>query len=286
MEFAEIKERYKLLPPKKRWGAAAGAGVLVVLVAYFSSFDFTVLEEQLTSADAAASEAQTKFETAKNQKANLPQLEEAVAVTEEQLAKAKARLPLSYDIEDTLHKVSTIAKEINVLLPVFVPGNEITGGGASRYAELPISIKICGSYAQIAAFFDRVVHLEQSIKVRNIKMNSVGACETGQAEAPLAVELTGVEGAKEQRRKVKVDTTADLILFRAISSMDAGVAMPEAAGGSPAQGGADQAPPSDPAANQGEQKPVESVRSGVAPPTLGIAPKNKNLKTAARGGNG
>lgn len=276
MEFAEVKERYKLLPAKKRWGAAAGAGVLLVLVAYFSSFDFTALEEQLNTAEAAASDSQTKFETAKDQKANLPQLEEAVAVTEEQLAKAKARLPLSYDIEDTLHKVSTIAKEINVLLPSFIPGTEIVGGGASRYAELPISIRICGSYAQTAAFFDRVVHLEQSIKVRGIKMSSAGSCSTGQAESENAIALTGIEGAKEQRRKIKVETSADLILFRAISSMEttpqSDLVLPE--GAAPAENGNSPKPEgtTNPDEKPKEPKTIESVKL--------------DRKTSARGGNG
>jgi len=263
MEIAELKEQYKELPPKKRLPAAAGVGVLLLVAAYFMYFDFTLLEEQLITEETSANEVQARFEAARDQKANLPKLEEAVAFTEEQLAKAKAKLPSSYDIEDTLHKVSMIAREINVQLPSFQPGQEIRSGGSARYAEMPIAISVCGSYVQVAAFFDRVVHLEQSIKVRNIKMVPAGACSTGPAEPKTDTLLTGVEAAKEQRRRIRVETTADLVLFRAGSDLP-----PAGSGGA----GAAPVPSERAVPPSAEAPPIESVKLDVAPPRIGKIP--------------
>ena len=283
MEFAEIRERYKSKPLKVRAAASAGVGTLVVIFAYFSSFDFNQLEEQEVAASASAQDAQTKFESARDQKANLPKLEEAVAVTEEQLVKAKAKLPANYDVEDTLHKVSTIAKEINVQFTSFQPQAEIISTGNNRYAELPINVSLCGSYVQIAAFFDRVVHLEQSVKIRDIKMVSSGPCSTGPKDPESNLPLVGLEGAREQRRRLKIDTTAQLVLFRASQSAG-GLPQSDPNGGTQPAGGATPAAPAAPPPDAESGKTVESANVEKILPKIVRRPVVSPTKSI--GGNG
>jgi len=168
LELAEIKERYKGMP---MWGRMLLASVLGVLPALF----FYVQEGealQLALDEVRSDEAlwRTKFDKARGQKAMLPQLEEKLAFTEDQLKKAQQSLPETFAVDDLLQKTATAAKETGVELRAFVPDKEILGGSAVKYKEMPIKVEAWGNFAQVASFYDRLVHLDHILHLRNIDL--------------------------------------------------------------------------------------------------------------------
>lgn len=209
MDFEELKERYKLLPLWARFLIAAVLGILPGAYVYYDEGD--ALQAQLEQETSNEATARDKFESSRQQKANLPKLEEELAFTEEQLLKAKKKLPDSYKIEDVLQKAATIAKEVGVKLVQFDPGDEVPHVEDYKYVELPIKTELQGRFSQIAAFFDRVVHLENSIFVRKIEMTR-NTLEKA-TDATLA-KKTEFQIARENRQNVRLKAVFDLVIFR------------------------------------------------------------------------
>jgi type IV pilus assembly protein PilO len=223
METEELKERYKVLPLWARLGIAALVGALPALYIYYEEGD--VLAADLETVIQDEESARIKFEKAREKKTNVPKLEEQLAFTEEQLVKAKKKLPDSYRIEDVLQRAATIGKEVGVRFVSFDPGDEKRGTGDYRYMEMPIATEIDGTFNQIAAFMDRVVHLESSVFVRNIAMAPVDEA----AEGAVPKDATGLdenalptfEEAQRARRDLRVKGKFDLVIFRGMTEAEA-----------------------------------------------------------------
>lgn len=214
MQLEELKERYKMLP---LWARLVACGLIGIAPAAYVYLDESeILASQLADSTNQEQAARAKFETARNQKANIRKLEEQLQFTKEQLFKAKKSLPDSYRIEDVLERVATIAKETGVKLMAFDPGEETMSQGAAQYVELAIVTALSGRFSQIAAFFDRVIHLESSIFLKKIDMQR----EAGE------VRDTGGNTSEHQkamaaRRDVKVNAKFDLVIYRSMTDQEA-----------------------------------------------------------------
>ncbi len=225
MDFEEIKERYKLLPLWARFLIAGIIGLLPGAYVYYDEGDS--LQTQRDDADVKEGEARAKFEHARKQKANLPKLEEEMAFTEEQLLKAKQKLPDSYKIEDVLQKAAMVAKEVGVKLVVFDPAEiEIQHPEAYNYVELPIKTEIQGRFGQVASFFDRMVHLENSVFVRRVEMARAPIdrrFESGfpnQSGSPADQQKSEFQIARENRQNLRIKANFELVVFRGMTKAE------------------------------------------------------------------
>ncbi len=223
MDFEEIKERYRMIP---LWGRFLIMGIIGLLPGGYVYWDEgEALQIQLDEASAAEVDARTKFEDSRKQKANLPKMEEDMLFTEEQLRKAKQKLPDDYRIEEVLQKAATVAKEVGVKLVGFDPGEETKHFQNYNYVEMPIKTEIVGRFSQVAAFYDRIVHLENSIFVRNIEMKPAAkkASATGTDGQPIQQEQqkTDFQLARENRQNLRLSATFDLAIFRSMSDAEA-----------------------------------------------------------------
>lgn len=218
MDFTELREKFKSMPIWARLGLAACGACLMVFAVYSFYFDVSALEEQLNTSKTEEDAARTKFENARSQKSKIPKLEEELKFTEDQLTKAKAQLPDKFDIEETLTRAAMLAKETSVVFRNFDPGDEKMNQGEVRFAEMPIAIEVCGSFLQTTAFFDRLVHLDRSVFVRGINMDATAAtgCAggTGPGLLPENAAETPIEQSQRLRRDLRIQTKAQLVLFR------------------------------------------------------------------------
>ncbi len=274
MDMDEIKSRYKGLPA---WGRLLGITLLALLPAAYTWWDEgEALDEKLAAAHASEDTNREAFERDRSKKGNLPKLEEQKAFTMEQLEKARKKLPELIHIEDVLQKIATIAKETGVKLKVFRPLKEIKGGQEFKYYELPIATEINGKFSALASFYDRIVHLEGTVFVRNIDISpKVGEKVDGRP----GIKVSEADRERRERAEMTLDSAFEIVLFRGMSAAEQLTAEAEAgmlnegAGNGSGSGGKNRAPP-----------PAGEPPGGTPPPVDGAAPPTAQNETTVIGG--
>ena len=216
----ELKERYKMLPMWARLVLASIVGLIPAAYVYFDEGD--ALQEQLSTSQDSEEKARDKFEVARKQKANLPQLEEQLVFTEEQLVKAKKKLPDSYKIEEILQKSASIAKQVGVRMINFDPGDEVPHNDDFHFVELPIHTELDGRFAEVMGFFDKIVHLDTSIFIRKIELTRVlkKAQVSSTSQQAEQQNKTEFQLAKDNRDNVRMKATFDLVIFRGMNDAE------------------------------------------------------------------
>jgi Tfp pilus assembly protein PilO len=214
MDLEDVKDRYKLLPMAARLGVAVIVGVIPI--AYLALDEGTTLTDQLSELQGREQTVRDKFERSRQRKASLPKLEEQLAFTEEQLAKAKKLLPERIRVEDILQKVATIARDVGVQLTSFTPKPEVKQDTGYPSIEIPIETQISGRFVDVAAFIDRLVRLETTVFVRSISMNLAQQTEGSGSEPSNTLDpiKNATNLAKEARQKAKEKATLVISAYR------------------------------------------------------------------------
>jgi len=259
----ELKERYKMLPVWARLAVAFSVGLTPGIYLYFDEGD--ALNDKLVESQQLVLSSRQKFEAAREKKANLPQLEEQMAFTEEQLAKAKLKLPDRIVIEDVLQKTATIAKQTGVQLSAFNPSPDIIHTQPYQYVEAPIAAEITGRFAQVATFLDQMIHLDGTIFMRHIELTrhepeDKKAIRANQDEGP----ISAFDLAQNARHDLQVHAKFDIVVYRSMNDHDQGPSESPPVGG----GKAKAAPPSAPA----EAAAAAGSNAGNASPPGSPAP--------------
>lgn len=185
---------------------------------YFN--DVPIIEEELGAAQTERDNAKGAFERAKARKANLPKLEEQLAATEKNLQETSKKLPDNFIVDKILQKTASLAQESGIKILLFQPEQAIPSATAFRYAKLPIKLEVLGTYAQTAAFFDKITHLETQIHLSNIKMTAAESDEPGSLSTQKAAgsqNIDPITQQKQSRIKTRVKTNAYLMTFRTLS---------------------------------------------------------------------
>ena len=269
MELEELKEHYKVLPMWSRLLVAVVIGLAPGAYVYYDQGQ--TLQDNLAAVQMQEDGARTKFEKARRQKANLPKLEEQLSFTQEQLAKAKRKLPDSYRIEDVLEKAATIAKETGVGLLRFDAGDEIPHNETYHYVELPIVTEVQGRFAQLASYFDRIVHLDGSIFLRHIELVRAKNQTVSQSNR----RKSAYQLAKEARQNLRLKATFELVVYRGMSDAEVAAATAASGGGAGAKGKAKQGS----AAPKGNKVSLEGSAARLPPVAAG---KRQDLDEAKR----
>ena len=100
---------------------------------------------------------------------NRERWERQVEVLNEELAKAIKELPNEREIPELLRRISSIGKKIGLEFLLFQPLPEAP---REFYADVPVKLKIEGSFHEVATFFDRIGKLNRIVNVRDISMSS------------------------------------------------------------------------------------------------------------------
>jgi type IV pilus assembly protein PilO len=123
--------------------------------------------------------------------ANMKRFQAEAAKLREELQLAIAQLPTSKEIPSLLATISNLGKEAGLEFLLFRPIPEVN---REFYAEIPVEIKVRGTYNDVAVFFDKVGRL------------------------PRIVNMTGVsmEGAKEVAGRWEINTACTATTFKFI----------------------------------------------------------------------
>lgn len=142
-------------------------GTLALIGGGYYYFIFMPRHGQLVQA-AQALEARTiSLYIVQGRARSLPEWENRVSQVEAAFHEAARALPDNKALPSVLAEVSRAGSRAGVNFLLFQPDPEIAG---DAYREIPLSIKVEGSYHQIQEFFFHVSRLNRIVTIRNISL--------------------------------------------------------------------------------------------------------------------
>ncbi len=141
--------------------AAIGAGLMFGLI--------SPTQNKIAAARSQQSNLQEERDEKRDIAENRDRWERAVERLNEELAKAVKELPNEREIPELLRRISSIGKKIGLEFALFQPMPEVR---QEFYADVPVKLKVEGSYHEVATFFDRVGKLNRIVNIKNIKLDN------------------------------------------------------------------------------------------------------------------
>ncbi|MFK5927215.1 MAG: type 4a pilus biogenesis protein PilO [Desulfuromusa sp.] len=163
--------------------------VLIVMAVLAAGFYFLLYKTQLeehgnliTKRDAAQVQLQ------KNQKIanNLAVYRAEYEKMQVKLDEALGELPLKKEIPNLLTSIGDLAKEMGLEILRFKPAAETIKG---FYAEVPVTLKLAGSYHQTATFFDAVSKMERIVNIQGL---TLGGAKDVDGKTTLGVDCSAI----------------------------------------------------------------------------------------------
>ncbi len=133
---------------------------------------------------------------------NLPKFKAEYEKMKQRLDKALTELPNEKEIPTLLTSIASLAKENGLDVLRFQPGSENPKG---FYAEVPVSLRLSGSYHEVALFSDAVSKLPRIVNLSNLSLGSPKV-QDGRTELAidcLATTFRFIEGSSDQGKKGK-----------------------------------------------------------------------------------
>ncbi len=148
------------------------AGIAVV----YYQFWFADYEEQLAGLDGKIMELERKAAEMEKIRADVRKYEKEVERLEEDKKELENQLPQDKAVAALVESFESEAKLIGVSLDGINPESEILG---ELYAEIPVELKMSGSYHGILKFFDRVGRLPRIVNVSAIVLDTPKVTDAG-----------------------------------------------------------------------------------------------------------
>ena len=176
-------DELKSLDPKDpgRWPLAVrGFFVLLVFalctVAFSYMFVWTVDRPVLQKAEADELDLRTQFENKQQRAANLDAYKQQLGEMERSFGAMLRQLPGKTEVPNLLVDISQTGLAAGLSEKLFQPGPEKSNG---FYAELPIKIRLVGSYHQFGAFVSGIAALPRIVTLHDIQITPVAADKAG-----------------------------------------------------------------------------------------------------------
>ncbi len=132
-----------------------------VWLSYFPKFD------KISKLGKENEDLERQLQVARNKARQLKRMEALLADAKEKFEVAKKKLPQAKEIPDLLANVTASGQSSGLEFLLFQPGPETQ---KDFYAEIPVSIKVTGTYENTAMFFYRVSRLSRIVNLKSIKM--------------------------------------------------------------------------------------------------------------------
>ena len=160
------------------------AAILGVFVAAFYFLYLSVDLAEVEQLDSEIEGLQMQVSKKKGMVANLTRYKEEVKRLDDELAKALRELPDKKSIENLLTQISDKARNAGLDIELFRPSPEKL---RDFYAEIPVKLKVIGSFHQLASFFNEVGDLDRIVNLSEYK---ISLKNLGKEEISLESELT------------------------------------------------------------------------------------------------
>lgn len=182
-------EQYRNLDFNNPGNWPLGAKVLaVVLVAAAICmagwyFDWQNQREDLRRASAKEQELRREFETKQERAANLEAYEDQLAQMRETFGAMLNQLPSRAEVSRLLVDISETGLSAGLAFELFKPKSSIE---REFYAELPVNVRVRGSYHEFARFVSGVANLPRIVTLHNVSISS----GSGEDNDELVMDLT------------------------------------------------------------------------------------------------
>lgn len=151
--------------------------LLVIAGAIFAAFYFMVyqdMQEEQQRLEQQRNSAQTVLQRNQRIANNLDAYRADYNNLLLRLDEALGELPLDKEIPALLTKVATLAQEKGLDIVRFRPLAEVP---RDFYAEVPVELRLSGSYHQAALFFDAVSKMERIVNIKGVRMTGAREVE-------------------------------------------------------------------------------------------------------------
>jgi type IV pilus assembly protein PilO len=101
--------------------------------------------------------------------ANMKRFQAEAAKLREELKVAITQLPTSKEIPSLLSNISQLGKEAGLEFLLFKPAAEVN---KEFYSEIPVEIRVRGTYHNVALFFDKVGKLPRIVNINEVGMDN------------------------------------------------------------------------------------------------------------------
>jgi len=101
--------------------------------------------------------------------ANMKRFQAEAAKLREELKVAITQLPTSKEIPSLLSNISQLGKDSGLEFLLFKPAGEVS---KDFYAEIPVEIRVRGTYNNVALFFDKVGKLPRIVNISEVGMDN------------------------------------------------------------------------------------------------------------------
>ena len=108
----------------------------------------------------------TRFETTAQ---NLPLWQEEIARLKEEQAKARTLLPTAKEIPQLLKQIDYLAGKSGLQIEQFTPIRERP---KPYYAEVPMQMRVSGSFFELMVFFDEISNLKRIVNINQFVFTS------------------------------------------------------------------------------------------------------------------
>jgi type IV pilus assembly protein PilO len=142
-------------------------GTLVLIGGGFYYFVFMPKHAQLQQIEQTLDTQTNKLNIVKRQARSLNEWENKMARVEEAFYIATRELPDKKEVPSLLKSVSKAGSSAGLSILLFQPDPE---ANKEFYREIPLSMKVEGSFHQIADFFFQVSRLNRIVNIKNINM--------------------------------------------------------------------------------------------------------------------
>lgn len=176
------------------WPLAARAFVIVLIalavlgLGYW--FDIKDQQLRLDKAEKQENELKSEFETKARKAANLEAYEQQLEEMRQSFGAMLRQLPNKTEVADLLVDISQTGLASGLEFDLFKPQAEVP---RDFYAELPISIKVRGTYHEFGAFVSGVAALPRIVTIHDIAIlppTESGKGKAAPANGDLVMELT------------------------------------------------------------------------------------------------
>lgn len=145
--------------------------ILLIMALIGAGFYFGLYEGQIEEHKKLLSRRDSALvQLQKNQKIadNLAVYKAEYEKMQERLKEALGELPLEREIPSLLTGIANLAKERGLEIVRFKPAAEVV---KEFYAEVPVELKLSGSYHQAGAFFDAVSKMERIVNMQGLSLS-------------------------------------------------------------------------------------------------------------------
>lgn len=161
----DLIDRFLDLPMRRR-ALLLGAGVLSIFFMY-ATYVYWPMSAEIEEKQENVAALRQERDRKKSMVANLAQMREMVATLEASLKKATAELPDQKEIPELLSNISSLGGDSGLTMIVFRQKAEEY---FDFYAQVPVEVRVRGTYHQVGTFFDKVGRMNRIVNVGDIGM--------------------------------------------------------------------------------------------------------------------